>query len=291
MRGFWLAVFAVLAFSVVASAATVEVGTYVLNVGRFDLSEGSYVVDFYLWFNGNYTPNFEFTNGRADSIEQMVDDPDYKLYRVEAVLYKNIDLRDYPLDNHEITIELEDKVLTTGELDFVPDRGRSGLAKQLAIAGWNVDGWEQRVAGNDYPQWEETFSRYVYAIKISRPPSLFFGMLIPFLFTGFIGWIAFLISVRSFSERLEMSKWSLLTAVAYHIWLASSVPPVGYLMLADKLMYSLYFLLFTALVITVAAERLVQKGHAERAVRLNESWRVFSLVAAAAVFAVLYVVL
>lgn len=103
-----------------ALAADVNVGTYIINVGQYDITQGSYILDFYLWFEGDYTPNFEFTNGRAITIDKMIDKPGYVFYRIEGKFYNEIDLRDYPIDSQKLTIEIEDKILEKNRLKFFP---------------------------------------------------------------------------------------------------------------------------------------------------------------------------
>lgn len=53
----------------------VETGVYIISLGNYEVSKGTYTMDFYLWFRwnasaSNITPaKFEFMNGRANSRE------------------------------------------------------------------------------------------------------------------------------------------------------------------------------------------------------------------------------
>src|SRR5438874_10892938 len=71
---------------------TVKIGIYVLNVGKFDLQTGTYTVDFYLDMTSvppeadMGDPRFEFINGRAASIDKLIDKPTERFYRIQANL-------------------------------------------------------------------------------------------------------------------------------------------------------------------------------------------------------------
>jgi len=85
-----------------ASAQEVHVGLYILNLGKFDISTGSFTADFYMSMKcpGGCPPDsFEFINGRASSIDKMIDEPNEKFYRIQANLNSPIDLKMFPFDS------------------------------------------------------------------------------------------------------------------------------------------------------------------------------------------------
>ncbi|MDP3881477.1 MAG: hypothetical protein Q8Q31_01220 [Nanoarchaeota archaeon] len=60
------------------SNASVFVGVYILNLGKFDISTGSFTVDFYLSLKCQVncsSQEFEFINGRASSFEKIIGFP------------------------------------------------------------------------------------------------------------------------------------------------------------------------------------------------------------------------
>ena len=74
-------------------ASVVNAGIYVLSVGQFNISTGSYVVDMYLTLQCAKPcwPNrFEFMNGRATSTDLVEDEPNYKSYRIQAALQTEV---------------------------------------------------------------------------------------------------------------------------------------------------------------------------------------------------------
>lgn len=83
-----------------------------MNVEKFELSTGSYNLDFYLWFkwSGDIpTSNYEFMNGRATSTDTTSSQSDYLEVRVRGASLKSLDFKAFPFDKHVLTIEIKDK--------------------------------------------------------------------------------------------------------------------------------------------------------------------------------------
>ncbi|MCI0563875.1 MAG: hypothetical protein MN733_35830, partial [Nitrososphaera sp.] len=114
-------------------AATADIGVYVINAGKFDPQSGSYSVDFYLSYvcEAECEPNFEFANGRAVSIDKIIDEPLEKFYRIQANLQNPVDLRKFPFDSHNLTIEIEDKLQPKQTLEYRADSKQSGIEPSI----------------------------------------------------------------------------------------------------------------------------------------------------------------
>ena len=104
---------------IVYSAQEANIGAYVLNVGKYELATGSYTIDFYLSIKCDQKcdPNIEFMNGRATSLEKIIDKPNDKFYRIQASLQEQVNLENFPFDKQKLTILIEDKEKPIG--DFV----------------------------------------------------------------------------------------------------------------------------------------------------------------------------
>jgi hypothetical protein len=122
----------------------VLVGIYVLNIGKLDMSTGSYTLDFYLDLvsDRSYSiDNIEFMNGYVNSITNDLDYPHEKTYRIQASLFTNIDLQCYPFDEHKLPIEIEDRVNTTRSLIYVFDAKNSSIDHDATLIGWQLKGF------------------------------------------------------------------------------------------------------------------------------------------------------
>ncbi|MBI4894721.1 MAG: hypothetical protein HY833_03225, partial [Candidatus Aenigmarchaeota archaeon] len=223
--------------SLVASdPSEVSVGIYVLNVGKFEVATGSYTIDFYLDMKcpTECDPSrFEFSNGRANTVDKIIDTPTEKFYRIQASLSQNIDLRKYPFDSHKLSIVIEDKVETKEALVYKIDPEGSGIDPEVSIVGWDLNGWGTEVGEHFYVPYDETYSRYTFNIDISRPvlPSFIKSML-PVFFMIFVSMLSLLLAADKVTMRLSLNISTLLAAVMFHLNITSQIPPVGYMTFA-----------------------------------------------------------
>lgn len=244
----------------VAAAQVVDVGVYVLNVGRFDVASGSYNVDFYLSMKCDVAcdpSGFEFANGRATFVDKLLDEPNEKFYRIQASLAENIDLKEYPFDAHALSIVLEDKSKTTRDLVYRPNDAYSGIDPHVTIVGWDLSGWSHAAEAHYYAPYDETYSRYSFDLGIRR---IFLASVLktflPVLFIVIAGLLAlFIYEPDKLWTRLTVNTSSLIAAVMFHLNVTSSIPPAGYLTFADKFMVVTYLILIVGLVSTVLMMR------------------------------------
>jgi len=92
---------------------------------------------------------------------------------------------------------------------------------------------------------------------------------IPIVVILLIAFVSFLVKPEDFGPRLSLNVTTILTAVAYHLTLSSSIPPVGFLTLADRLMLSVYVVLVYALVITVGLAAISDERRLQTVKKLN----------------------
>ena len=255
-----------------SSRSNVEAGIWLVNLQKFELSTGSYDVDFYLWFKwpGNQATNYEFMNGRATSIDVVKSRDGYLEVRVRGTFLKSLNFKEYPFDRHMLTIEIEDKSLSSDDLEFVPNSEESGIDPKVNIAGWNIEEWTIESVKHNYPG-NETFSRLIFSFTVGRSAlSSILKSLVPISIITCIAMLAFLISPSNYGQRIGLGVTTLMAAVANHLALTSQIPPIGYLTLADKVMITAYGLFLYSLMVSVMVMRLVDQKRVESALKLNK---------------------
>jgi hypothetical protein len=90
-----------------AAANEAQVGLYIINMGKFDISTGSFTADFYLsMVCSEKCGDFEFMNGRATSIDKTIDEEKEKFYRIQGNFVSPVNLRAFPFDKQHIQITL-----------------------------------------------------------------------------------------------------------------------------------------------------------------------------------------
>jgi len=253
--------------------AAVEVGVYVMNVGALDVSTGAFTVDFYLTLSSDRPTGlqrFEFCNGRATSIDEFLDNPADRFYRIQASLADELDFSDYPFDQQALTIELEDKEKTSATQVYEVKAEESGLDPAVTVPGWDLDGWNAYVTDHYYAPYGTTFSRYVFDIVIHRPVGdAILKTILPALIIVIVGLLSLFLTPDKILARLALATGAFTASVLFHINMTSSLPPLGYLTLGDRFMLVNYFALVLTLVSTLVALHYVDKGRNTAADRVH----------------------
>jgi hypothetical protein len=255
-----------LLFIPIAAAENVNVGIYVLNLGKYEIATGSFTADFYLSLKCDDICNtdFEFMNGRAASTEKIIDLPSEKFYRIQANLMSPVDLRKFPFDSQKMQIILEDKTKQIGEVNYVPVNEESGIDDSIAFTGWKIDGWEAETAQHDYPVYDESYSKYLFTINISRMfINSFLKTFLPVIFIMLIVLFSFIMDPDKITTRLTVCTSSLIASVMFHISMSNQIPPVGYLTTADRFMILTYFLLLVSVLLNVILLELLEQKKTE----------------------------
>jgi len=252
--------------------STVTAGVWLANVLKFELSTGSYDLDFFLWFNSTGNPtliNYDFMNGQAYSIEVEQQSDDYLELRVRGSFLRTLDFRSFPFDRHQLTIEIEDKNASLTRLILIPDEEASGIDPRVNVPGWNIEGWNLRVEDHEYAE-NETFSRLIFDFTLAKPAySSALKTVVPISVIAAISLLAFLISPSNSGQRIGLGVSTLTAAVANHLTLTTQTPAIGYLTLADKVVVTAYGLFLYGLIVSVLTMRLVQQNRVDLASTLS----------------------
>lgn len=261
------------------SPQKVKVGVYVLNIGKLDTSTGAFSIDFYLSLSSDQPSNpgaFEFFNGRATSIDKSVDEPAEKFFRIQASLVDNLNLSRYPFDQHHLTVELEDKEQTVDSQIYEVSLQDSGLDPAVRIAGWDITGWSARVEDHYYAPYDTTFSKYVFDIQIRRSGlAAVLKTFLPALIIVLVGLLSLVLSPDKIIPRLTLNTGAFTSAVLFHLNMTASLPPLGYLTLADRFMIFNYLALALTLISTLVALYYVDKKRTDAANRVHTLALVF----------------
>jgi hypothetical protein len=257
-----------------AAAYDVNVGIYIINLGKFDVSSGQFTADFFLSMSCSEanctTGSFEFMNGRATSIDKTTDLPNEKFYRIQATLTSPVDLKGFPFDRQVMQIQLEDKTRTTEEINYVADKENSGLDKSIFFPGWNIDVWHQDVIEHYYEPYNETYSQYQFNIDISRIRfNAFLKTFLPIFFIMLITIVTFVIDPDKVMNRLAIAGSSLVASVMFHVSISNQIPPVGYTTMADKFMMLTYMILLATFIINIMILELQEMKKTKLVEKIN----------------------
>jgi len=241
----------------------IQVGVWLVNVEKVDLSANSYRLDFYMWFRFNPSEislgevkDFEFINGAPTKYEVNVNELEgYLEYRVRGDFIETFDFSHYPFETHKLAVEIEHKNLDISNLVFEEDSS-SNIDPDASVAGWELGGFQTSVTEHSYG--EDTFSRFVFSVNLKRPGlSSFIKTVLPVAVITTISLLAFFMAPQNFAQRIALGVTTLLAATTFHLSLINGIPPTGYLTFADRMMLSVYTIFLYNLASSVYIMRLV----------------------------------
>lgn len=233
----------------------IVVALYLLNVGKYDISNGEFLADFYLDFKhdiGVDPTGFEFINGRAKSSELILSTPTEHFYRIQASLYSSPDLHDYPFDTQTLSIIIEDKRYTMQKQLYVPLLAESHLDDSIVFPGWDITNWTAGTEVHKYDNWNEEFSQFIFSIEITRTKiSSFIKNFVPVFFLLWCAMVSFVVDFKSADKRIMMSGTTLAATVIFHVSLTQKIPPVGYFTFLDKFMLLTYAFMIAIFIVNI----------------------------------------
>ncbi len=259
-----------------AEPSKITTSIYVYNIRSFDVTTGQYEVDFYLHFTWNpdevptntsdQVASFDIMNGRIDSQKTITNDPGNIWLQVSGTFNKRVDLKDYPVDTQTMTIEIENSNLNNTNLVYVADANESSLDKDVQVLGWVIKGWDIYTTDHYYPTFDETYTRLVYKMTISRYISILFKTVLPAMILLVIGLFAYLIPPGDLFERLGLLIAVVLGSFQHHLAVSGTIPPAPYLTLIDAIMVTNYITQGFIIIISIYLFRQEE----ERGIKLNK---------------------
>ncbi len=130
-----------------AKPKLVKTGIYLEGISSISIPDAKWGATFYIWFRWtdpdiNPGESFRIVEGKIDSKEKIAEktigNEKYALYSVTAEITKFFNTSRYPLDDHLITLAIEDAALTWEELEFVPDTENSGISSRVKMPGYKA---------------------------------------------------------------------------------------------------------------------------------------------------------
>ena len=156
----------------------------------------------------------------------------------------------FPFDTQILRIDFEDSANTFEKLRYIPAVNESGLDDNVKASGWLIKDWSFASAKKEY-KWGETYSRGSFEIFFEREKtSTAIKTLLPPILFCIVSGLSFFFRPDKVAQRLGMGTSMLISAVMFHISQTASLPPLGSLILIDKIMISTYVFLASSLVVT-----------------------------------------
>lgn len=269
--------------------ADVYVGIYINRIRDINLHDGTYWVDFWVWFRwkgDDIEPHksFEVVNGNVENrIEsEVLPDLDHKYasVRISATMFHVFEVEDFPYDDHTLHIAIEDVDHEEHLLRYLPDVRNSMIDPAVHVAGWNVEEGrtfvERHVYHTNYgfmslgANAQAPFSRFIQRIELVRGEGtpIFKLFWVSFL-SVLLALLALRIKVTDLDARFGLGVGSIFAAMANTYVLGEMLPDTEMVTLAEKVNFLSVGTIFAAVFVSVASIRFTYAGREAASVKLD----------------------
>jgi hypothetical protein len=266
----------------------VQLGVVLVGLHNVDEKTGTWDADFYLnesWApTSAFMPETEIVNEVSRQSEQF-DDAElrsgrcFRSRRIHSTLRSSYNLRTFPFDHQELTLEFSDAEFAQELLHYTDHPSVSDLDDEAKeqLSNWKIAGpldysHKARIFREDgaAPRYDyATFSLLVRR-HIAFHLTKFF---LPLLVIVAVAFSVFWIHPEDLNTKASIGVTCLLAAIAFQLAEAGMLPEVAYLTLADRVYAICYTMLALSLMCAVYANSLVRRERLSSALKVDRIGR------------------
>ena len=260
-----------------------EVGINVQKIHKFELGPGTFEAEFLVTYHcatAPCKPHMTLFNGEIKGKpDSVVDEPLHKVYRVKAELATDIDISEFPFDQHELEIDLgdhdEDAVFVANAKDA------PNPADDVKIPGWNVIGGEAKITIEKLDDGINV-SHYNYSVDVKRPSVAAVAKnFLPALTMVLVLFVSLFMKPKMAPARLTAGTGSFVAVIMFHNTASAQLPPLSFFTRLDKFMFTLYLLWLVHIAFSVAILRADEQKNDELGAKLYKfAWIVCPILVA-----------
>jgi len=269
---------------VFAETDKVKVGIFITNLYDFNLADGSYSVEFWTWslFKNeafNFTENQEIKRVRkancANFSRQKKGDFIWEQKKCTAMMLQDWDIHNFPFDQQNLHINLEDTMLDTTQIQYLADVENSKVSDDLSLDSWKIDSVTVKnntstydtTYGDPVLKGESQYSGISAHIHITRTNSwATFVKLVTGLYVAFlIALMVFRIKPQDSDSRVELAVGGLFAAVGNKYIVENIVPTTNQNTMIDNLHNVTFGAILLIVMTTIHIGRIYQSGQLTRA--------------------------
>lgn len=274
-----------------AAPQDVQVGAYVMHIHQVNIRENYFTADFYAWFRWNGDKlkpydTFSLVDAREESrskpvVSDLPGGSHYAYVRIVAKVTKFWDLRQYPLDSHDLDLNIEEEASEDRLVRYVADVENSGADEnRISMPGWKLvktypftgfGVYRSNFGDISLPKDQETrYSRLTLRMRFAREGNLVFLKLLFGVWVGTgISFVAFFIPPNRIDPRFGVGVGAIFAAIASEYIVTQSLPDTNIVTLADKLHVLAFAFIFTSIVESTWSLYLVENGRQPQSERLD----------------------
>lgn len=265
----------------------VQVGAYIMRLNNVSQKDGTFNVDMWLWFRWKDAAlkpyeSFEISNGRIDNRSetslQMDGAMNYATVRIQGTVFHDYDVKNFPMDDHNLTISLEDQAADNTRIVYIVDEN-TAIDPSLSVPGWAIKLAPQTVEDHLYPTnyglvssgvAAATYSRAKFNVDLYREG---YGPLFKqFWIAGLsvlLGLMAFRVKATDLDARFGLGVGSIFAASANAFVISDSLPQSTTVTLAEQINFLAIGTIFLCVAISIWSLRICYQNKDELSAKLD----------------------
>jgi branched-chain amino acid transport system substrate-binding protein len=293
----------------------VYTGIDVNQVTDISDSKGTFSADIYLWFRyagDDSVLDVEILNAAGTNFDPKaplaadeVEGLHHRLYRVRGDFKSPFNLRDYPFDRQNLTIQLQNLRLSRNQVIYVVDAGsrefedvrNSGANPVGDLPSWTLkdlrqyEDTERTMSTRGYPEAAglsalSEYSTRDVSVSVQRRAAVFLlKTLLPLGLLAAVVFATLFLSVHRSDEARTIEVTSLVAAAVLLVAINQSIS-AGYIVAVEYAFFVFFALCLFCMIVHLVRERLRETRHAQRAERVVVWSRVFYVLVVIALIAI-----
>ncbi|MFH1708498.1 MAG: hypothetical protein ABIF71_11365 [Planctomycetota bacterium] len=266
------------------------VGAFIMSLYDLDARDGSFGVDYWLWFTYTDTgikplETVEYINTKTagDSLASVEDRNGtfYACKKVKATVIHDWAVEAFPFDRQVLRIIVEESNWESSRIQYVPDTAATNVSSDIALRGWKIDDVDIKVMNSPYDttfgdprgESEAVFTRAVISITLVREATGMFFKLHGVLYIAMAVVVLALFMKPAdqvvFAGRVGLIVSMLFAAIINQCVVEASVGETVRLSLSAKIHILTFVAVFAAILITFLSRRWHEHGQGDRAIMLD----------------------
>ena len=265
----------------------VEVGIWLNGIHDIDMPNGSFGVDFYIWWisrDSGFKPfeALQILNGRSWSVRSesrriLSNGLYYSSGIVSATISHDWNLRDFPFDEQELRILIETSS-TASELVIVPNESKSAISDFANVQGYRLKFLHLQSISESYETdfgiTEDSgneFSRLTISVGLARESGrLVITLLIGFIVANIFSLLTYTIHGSNLAIRVAMCGGAIFAAVGNMYSLNSAFNPAAGSLLIDRFSVGSFAAIVAALSTAILIDHYYRRNKTRQARRINQ---------------------
>lgn len=276
---------------------TCRVGVYVTGLRAFDFNNHSFTTDFEVWsvcptLDLNPLETLKLVGGIESEMSKITTlevpnksdsfSPRATLYwsqgEVKATLYYRWNLKNYPFDRQQLTINIQESIQNAGNFSYTPDFLQSGYQQSIPIPGWKIEEFSIQEKTVEYdttfgnPSLSDgtgQYSRLVITLDLQRSNLVSFLKLTAGVYAAVALSAMSLLLNEDYSDRLGILVGTLFAAVVNLQVADSALGQTDSFTLTDFIHVMAIVYIFAAACISLYSRKLTEAGQNPMALKID----------------------